>query len=57
MSEVKTKPELETTSINYEAECEKLTMLVLRQQEMIKALKAACYNMSIVLMQDESKLV
>lgn len=40
-------------SIDYEAECERLTDIVRRQAEIIQSLKRACYEMSDVMMIEE----
>jgi hypothetical protein len=32
--------------IDYEAECERLSMIILKQNEVIKALKEACFGMA-----------
>ena len=39
--------------INYEAECERLSMIIMRQAEIIKSLKRVCYEMSDVMMTEE----
>lgn len=49
MTDVKT----EAVKIDYEAECKRLTMVVMRQYEIIQSLKNACYNMSMALVQED----
>ena len=39
-------------SIDYEAECERLSMVVMRQREEILALKKACFGLADALMQE-----
>ena len=39
-------------SINYEAECERLSMIIMRQREEILALKKACFGLADALMQE-----
>lgn len=40
-------------SMNYEAECERLSIIIMRQQEMIHALTMANYHLSDALVQAE----
>ena len=53
----KTEPvAYEPVSLDYEAECERMSMIIMRQHETIHALKTALYNMSIVMMQEDTKV-
>lgn len=40
------------SSIDYKAECERLSMIIMRQKEEILALKKACFGLSDALMQE-----
>lgn len=44
-----------TVSIDYEAECERLSMIVMKQREMIIALKQACFGLADALQQEETQ--
>lgn len=50
MSEIKMQQE---AGINYEAEYERLSMIIMRQNEMIEALTKASFNLSDALVQME----
>lgn len=41
--------------INYEAECERLSRIIMRQREMILALKEACFGLADALKQEGVK--
>jgi hypothetical protein len=51
-----TKLDTEAVEYNFEAECERLSMVILRQKEIINSLKTACYHLSIAMMQVDDKV-
>lgn len=49
----KTELTLENSKMDYEAECERLSIIIMRQSEMIHALKMACQYMSDAMVQED----
>ena len=45
-------PKCTESTINFEAECERLSFVIARKEEEIRALKSACMGMAIALQQE-----